>query len=372
MKITSVRMTAVSVPYRPEVGRIETAGTVLTGARDVIVEVFTDEGLVGLGEAVPRPSVYGETLESIATAVKELLVPPILGLSPFDVEQVWARWARVIGNNTAKSALDMALHDIIGQRAGVPLYRLLGGWTDGCIPLTMAIGLGTEQEMVSQAVQAVADGFRAVKLKVGKDLAADLRIVGAIRREIGAEKPLYVDPNEAYSIREAIHAIRKFEDQGVDLVEEPVPCWDAEGRALVADKVSVPLLLDESVKTPGDVLRELRNGTAGAMSIRSPRSGFTLSRRIMGLAEAGNVACLVGSHRELGVATVASAHLAAAYRLMKYPAELGVYTVLQDDVLTERLTIRDGELHLPSGSGLGVTLDPEKMLRYQLWQNSIV
>jgi len=270
MVVTGATLTAVAVPYRPEAGTLVTAGLELTEARHVILQLHTDQGLTGLGEAVPRPSVYGETLESITAAMRDLLLPPVLGLDPLDVEKVWARWSRVVANTTAKAAIDMALHDVAGQMAQMPLYKMLGGWSDG-----------------------------------------------------------------------RVHS------------------------------VAVPLLLDESITTSADVLWEIQLGNAGALSIRSPRSGFTATRKMLGLAEAASVPCLVGSHRELGVGTAASAHLAAAYRCMRYPAELGVHATLEDGLLEEPIQIVGGWLTTPTGPGLGVRLDAAKVAHYRIWSTSV-
>jgi L-alanine-DL-glutamate epimerase-like enolase superfamily enzyme len=363
-RIVSVDVTVVAVPYRAGVGAIVTAGLVLTEARHVLVEVRTDEGWVGLGEAVPRPSIYGETVESIVAALQQLLVPPLLGASPLEVERIWARWARVVGNTTAKSALDMACHDIAGQLAGLPLHRLLGGFSDGRVPLTMPIAIA--DDVVEQANVAIASGYKALKLKVGKDLRRDVATVEAVRCAVGPDPMLYVDANQGYRTSDALEAARQFGALGVDLLEEPVSAGNVDARVKLARAGHVPLLLDETLQAPSDLLREIGLGTPSAISVRSPRSGITGSRKVVALAEAAEVDCLVGSHRELGVATIASAHLAAGFAAMTLPAELGVATLLSHTLLSEPLRIDDGWLTLPSGPGLGVALDREAVARFRV------
>ncbi|MDO8211717.1 mandelate racemase/muconate lactonizing enzyme family protein [Conexibacter sp. CPCC 206217] len=362
--IRDVVVTVVAVPYRPGVGAIVTAGLVLTEARHVLVEVRTDDGVVGLGEAVPRPSIYGETVESIVVALQQLLVPPLLGMSPLDVERIWQRWERVVGNTTAKAALDMACHDIQGKLAGLPLHRMLGGWAGGRIPLTMPVAIA--DDMVEQAKTAVAGGYGAVKLKVGKDLRRDVATVEAVRSAIGPDPMLYADANQGYGTSDALEAARQFGSLGVDLLEEPVSAGNTAARVQLAREAHVPLLLDETLMTQSDLLREIQLGTPSAISVRSPRSGITGSRKVVALAEAAEVACLVGSHRELGVATIASAHLAAGFRAMRLPAELGVSTLLSHSLLTEPLRIDDGWLTLPDGPGLGIELDRAAVSRHRV------
>jgi L-Ala-D/L-Glu epimerase len=368
--VAAVRLTAVAVPYRPELGTVVTAGLSLSEARHLLVEVIAEDGNVGLGEAVPRPSVYGETLEGIRAAIETLLAPPLIGSNATDTERCWNAWARVVGNNAAKAALDVALHDLVARRAGLPLYRLLGGWSDGSIALTMALGMASADELAERARHAVADGFGSIKVKVGRDVSADIAAVAAVREAVGPEIVVYVDANNGYSRAEAIRAIRGFERYGVALVEEPVAAWDTAGRARLAQATDIPLLLDESTNELGAVPREITAGSAGAISVRAARSGITYTRHLVGVAVASNVPCLVGSHRELGVGVAANAHIAAGFRAMAYPAELGSHVFIEDGLLREPIRIEGGRLHLPAGPGLGVELDPERVARYALWSSA--
>jgi L-alanine-DL-glutamate epimerase-like enolase superfamily enzyme len=366
MRITSVKFMSVSVPYDAEVGPIVTAGLEMTHANHVLVRVDTDEGIAGWGEALQRPSVYGETIESIFAALTKLLAPPIIGLDPREPEKLWAKWVRVVGNTTAKAALDVACHDIAGRAAGAPIFKLLGGAADEpVVRLTMPVALAREEEVVRQAERAVERGFTSVKLKVGKDVARDVRVTQAVRSAIGGDIDLYVDANQAYTTSEAARAARGFEAADISLLEEPVAPGNTAGRVKLAETTSVPLLLDETIERPSDALREIKLGTAGAFSIRSPRTGITWSRKMAAIAEAAGVPCLVGSHRELGIATAASAHLAAGLAGMSLPAELGVYSLVTEGLVTEPLRIEDGALVVPDGPGLGVEVDEDAVDRFR-------
>lgn len=364
MRVIGVEATVVAVPFRPGVGTVVTAGMTLSEARHVLIEVHTDEGVSGLGEAVPRPSIYGETTDSILAALRDLLVPPILGLDPLDTERPWARWERVAANTTAKSALDMAFHDIAGRVAGLPLYKLLGGWSDGSIALTMPVAISDDASVRGQVEDAVAQGYGGIKLKVGRDLRRDVRVTAIAREAAGPDRLLYVDANQGYSTRDALAAAAEFRQIGVDLLEEPVAQSDVQGRVRLA-AAGTAMLLDESILNAADMLREIALGTPAAFSIRSPRSGITQARKLVGIAEAGLVPCLIGSHRELGVATAASAHLGGAFARMTYPAELGVHALLSDSLLADPLRIEGGRMILPERPGLGVELDREKVERHR-------
>jgi L-alanine-DL-glutamate epimerase-like enolase superfamily enzyme len=371
MKIIGVELTAVAVPYTAELGTVVTSGLRLSEARHLLVEVHTDAGLVGLGEAIPRPSVYGETLDGIRAAHETLIVPPILGLDALDTERAWAAWERVVGNQSAKTAIDIAMHDLIGKAAGIPIWRLVGGWSDGSIPLTMALGMGTAQAMADQARRAVDDGYGTVKLKVGSDVAADIAAVAAVRLAIGPDVHLYVDANCGYGRADALRAIRGFEPHDLRWLEEPIAAADAAGRARLSQRTDIPFLLDESTNELATVLPAIADGSAGGFSLRTARSGFSRSRHLVGVATAAGIPCLVGSHRELGVGVAANAHLAAGFRVADEPAELGSHRFLEDSLLATPLRIEGGRLTLPGGPGLGVELDPDRVARYRLWSTLI-
>ena len=147
MKITHVE----AIPFRIPMARIEIFATGAIRSLDhVLLRVHTDQGLIGQAEAPPRPMIYGESIASILAAVREWLGPAIIGLHPADLEQVFARLDTVEHNPAAKAAVDIALHDIIGQIAGLPLYRLFGGWSNE-VELTYILGLGAPKQVAEQA-----------------------------------------------------------------------------------------------------------------------------------------------------------------------------------------------------------------------------
>jgi L-alanine-DL-glutamate epimerase-like enolase superfamily enzyme len=225
--------------------------------------------------------------------------------------------------------------------------------------------------MAEQAQRAAHAGYGTVKLKVGKDVASDVAAVTAVRHAVGEEVAIYVDANNGYSRRDALGAARGFEQQGVMLFEEPVAARDTDGRARLARATDILILLDESTNDLADVPREIAAGTAGAISVRAARTGVSLTRHLVGLAMANHVPLLVGSHRELGVGVATNAHLAAGFRAMAFPAELGSHVFLEDGLLREPLRIEGGRLHLPDGPGLGVELDPDRAAHYRLWTATV-
>ena len=178
MKITTVEAIPLAIPYRRP---FAFASGKVTAADHVLVRITTDDGLVGHGEAPPRPYTYGETAASIVAAVRDLFTPVLVGADPFARERIRADLARTVANNAARGAIDVALWDLVGQACGQPVHVLLGHAADD-VRVAHMIGLGTPAEMVADAVEMSDEyGVDAFKVKVGRDLGHDLVAVRELR-----------------------------------------------------------------------------------------------------------------------------------------------------------------------------------------------
>lgn len=370
MRIDRIDVVAVDVPYRDHMRPLVTSGLVLTGANHLLVRVHTDDGLYGVGEAVPRPSVYGENREGIAAAIRDYLGPTLIGGDPFSVMSAWGSWSRVVGNNTAKASLDIAMHDLVGRATGTPLHRWLGGGDPRGIPLTRALGIGTPDGVAAEAAEAVDAGFGSVKVKVGKSVEADVDVVDAVRSRIGDDVFLYVDANCGYSRIDAHRAARSFAAAGVALFEEPLPAGDVAGRYALSQSRGIAILADESLNDFGRFIGESLSGSIAAASLRAVRAGFVGARDLVAVTRAVPVDLLVGSHRELGIGLAANLQLAAAYDV-SLPAELSSGDTLSHTLLREPLDVRGGQIFVPSGTGLGVDLDEDAVRRHTVWSFTI-
>jgi L-alanine-DL-glutamate epimerase-like enolase superfamily enzyme len=370
MKVVRIEATAIRIPF-PRARKF--TGHTLTHTDNVLLKLTTDEGLVGIGEAMARPYVYGESHISIMHALKEWLAPLLLGVDPFDIERVWSGFDRIAFNFTAKGAADVALHDLMAQAVGLPLYKFLGGWTDQ-VPLTWIIPFYSINEMVSEAEQQFGAGYRSFKVKVGEDPAKDIELIKCLRTALGAEALIYADANEGYDLPTAVRTIRSMEAYGLAFVEDPLPVDDHEGRRRLCQSITVPILADESAKTVAEAHQELTRGTAGIVDIKIPRTGYFLSRKILNLAEAAGIPCLVGGQGESGVGALASAHFAAAFRnAQRYPSEVSGPVRLTEDTLLEPFPVVNGTVRLPSAPGTGVRLNEElvRKLETAAWKESL-
>jgi L-alanine-DL-glutamate epimerase-like enolase superfamily enzyme len=364
MKITKLEAIPFRMPMRETV---KFATGQLSALEHVLVRVYTDEGLIGQAEAPSRPMVYGESSISIVAAVRDWFGPALVGLDPFATEQVWTRLERVEHNQTAKGAVDMALHDIIGQACGVPLYRLLGGWSNE-VELSHILGLGSAQQVAEQALRLIAEhGFGTLKLKAGIDPKRDTAMVRAVREAVGPSIRLHVDVNHGYSSMVAARVVPEWEPYDIAWVEEPCPGWDVRGRELIAAATSIPIMADESCTTVAAVMDEIRRGTCRLMSIKNARTGYTQSRKIINLCEANGIVPVTGSQGDTEIGAYSSAHFHAAHRCTASgPGELSFFLDTEASLFTEPINIRDGKFTLPDTPGLGLRIDEEKLTRYRM------
>lgn len=329
-----------------------------------MVVIHTDEGISGVGDTAlyPRPRAGAETQTSVLHCINEFLEPVLLGEDPLNLEKlVHAMNKKIAGNLRAKSAVDIALHDLIGKKLGTPLFKLLGGRFREKIPMIWAMGIASEKETVERAQWAVKRGFKAIKLKVGLDITNDEKRVNAVRKSVGDNIPIHVDANGAWNSRQAIKAIKKLERYNLQLVEQPVPGWDLEGMAEVASSVKVPVMADESLNSPQSAIEIIRKNAASVFNLKPSKSGGLMaSRKIASIAEAANIPCMVSS-LQMCIGTAAQVHLATACRMVAYPCALSGSIKFAKNIVKNKLEIEDGFLTAPEAPGLGMEIDYDKL-----------
>ena len=363
MKITRIETIPFRIPLQAPM-KWGLAGYA-EAAEHVLVKIHTDEEIIGVAEATPRPTIYGESLASILFAIRNWFEPMLLGSDPCHYEKIWAKFDTIPGNFTAKGSIDLALYDAVARSRGVPLWEMLGGFSDR-LPLGWMLGIRSIPEMVREAEDMRAKGIKSFKVKVGLEPGKDIAVIKSLRENLGPDVLIYADANMVYSVSTAISTIRKMEEYGLAFVEEPIPAWDWRGRVKVAKAISIPIMGDESVFTPQDVAREIDLGAIGIISIKAPRTGYTLSQKIIHLAENAGIPCLMGTQGETGVGTLASAHFGAARRNVSYPSEISLFLFLKDDLLAEPVPFKDGIIELPERPGNGAILDEGKIKKYRI------
>jgi L-Ala-D/L-Glu epimerase / N-acetyl-D-glutamate racemase len=333
-------------------------GGIRESASGLILEIETDEGIVGVGEAP------GPTLPVIQTIVERELSQFLIGEDPLRLEWLLHRmeeysrnWASIAAY--AIAGIEMALLDIKGKALGVPVAELLGGMCRTSVPVIGYLFIDEPEANADKAAAFVEAGHTELKLKVGRDLSQDFDTIAAIRDRVGMDVKLRIDANMNWSVPAAIKWIRALEQFDLQFVEQPGPDFDLEGMAAVRRAVATPIAADESCTTVRSALALIEADACDVFVVYpSEAGGLTRAAQIGALAAAAGKWCVIGSWAELGVATTANAHLVAASPNFPFASDTH-YPLQLRDVLDEPVAIEGGHIAVSSSPGLGVTLDPE-------------
>lgn len=337
-----------------------------TGGDFVIARLTAEDGTQGLGEAFVWLPETGVSPAQVADAVQGGLARYVLGASPFDVEALRARMdANVARSEVAKGLLDIACYDLMGRLAGRPACELMGGRGAEALPLAALIPLSEPQEMVDLALAFQRGGTASFRLKLGRGVAADRRIVALAREALGDTARLRVDYNQAYTPDEAVRAIEAIAPYGIDCAEQPVRADDWLGMARVQRAVSVPLMAHEGCFSYTDFTALLELGAVGVLGVNTERpGGITLALRAIDYAARRGLGTVL-HNQPLGIASAAQVHLGAARAsVLGHAMELFGHVMLEDDLVVEGLDYAGGRVRVPEGPGLGVALDEAAADRY--------
>ncbi|MCW2306349.1 mandelate racemase/muconate lactonizing enzyme family protein [Rhodobium gokarnense] len=362
MKIKSITVTPFSVPYKHVV---KWAAGALTASDHLIVRIEAEDGTCGHAEAIPRPMIYGETQEGMYYALTKHLIPPLIGEDSLNLERIWEKMERLQWNPAAKGAIDVALWDLNARLLGVSAAQLLGGPYRTEVPVSWQIPLVSNEQAIAELKRLTGEGFICFKVKGGPDPDNDI----ALLKEMRAEAPnarLYIDANMDYGRQDAIRVMKALEGV-IDSLEEPIRASDDAGRLDLASRTDIPILTDESSFTVEAVYHQLRLGAVREIGIKIPRTGFTKSRKIVHLAEAGNLPVQVCLQAECDYGAAACVQFAAAFRQISLPCEVACYLdCVADTIIKSPLVIKNGHTQLPEGPGLGVELDWDKIEKYRV------
>lgn len=327
------------------------------GANDVLVRVETDAGLTGWGEACPFPPITGETQDTnvaVARHLRDLLI----GRDPLAVGAFIREAGRLINANPSiVAAFDMALYDIAGKAAGLPLFRLLGGERIA-IETDITADLDTPERMAERARGFVAAGFRKIKVKVGQNPELDLARLMSIRKAVGEGCAISIDANQGWKVPQAIAALRDMEELRIDFVEQPVASWDIPGLQEVRRGSPIPVMADEAVFSPHDAIRLVRAEACDYFNIKLMKCGGVCNAiKIAHIAESANIPCMIGCMLETRLALTAAAHVMTAERNIVF-ADLDGHTSHALDAVIGGMKLEGGTITLPESPGLGVDVDP--------------
>jgi len=363
MKISAIEAIPVRVP-RPQ--PFKSSLGIHQVSENAIVQIHTDQGLIGLGEA---SSIWDRQGRGESDAINDLLAEQLVGCDPFRIRDIADRMDQVLHRSfPAKAGIEMALYDLVGKAYGVPVYQLLGGLVRDRVMLSHSLPMGEPEEIAARARYLADQGYKTLKAKIGRDIEADFSVLQALRNELGNEITLRADANMGWSsAKEAVRNIEKIAVFELELVEQPLPPDDLDGLRFIRERVDIPIMADESVWTPADAMNCIRCQAVDIFNVYvAEAGGLGAAARIFAIAEAAHLPCIIGSMPELGIGTAAQAHLAFAMPNLGYASDINGCLYHSGDVISEKLPIEDGYILPPSGPGLGISLDEAALAEYRI------
>lgn len=353
MKITKVRLGRISVPLRVP---FKTALRQVNSVEDIIVEIHTDTGEVGYGEAPPTGAITGDTTGAIIGAFQDHIIKTLVGRDVEDFENLTRDVQKcIVKNSSAKAAADIALWDLYGKKYGIPVYRMLGASRNQIIT-DLTISVNPPEEMARDAVNAVERGYDTLKVKVGIDPSLDVERLSAIRAAVGDKPRIRIDANQAWSPKQAVKLLNQMQERGLDieLVEQPVKAHDLEGLKYVTDRSYVPVLADESVFSVEDALKIVQLQAADLINIKLMKcGGLTNALKIATLAEVSGVECMIGCMLEAKVSVNAAVHLACARQIIT-KVDLDGPVLCSEDPVLGGVVFNEKEITVADEPGLGI------------------
>jgi len=355
VKITKITVYKADIPLKAP---FRIALATLETAPNFFLRIETDEGLVGWGEGSPFPAIVGEPQATCLAAAKEL-AQLLVGKDPLAIEDRLAELAAYLPHNTTtRSAFDMALYDILGKAAGLPLYKLWGG-SERRLVTDNTIGIAPPEAMAERALGMKEAGFPAIKIKLGTAPREDIERVVQVRQAIGPELPIRVDANQGWNRAQALEVLSAIEGLGIQYCEQPVPAWDIASLRAVHSGTTIPIMADESVFDLHDALELVKAEACDYLNIKlSKAGGLQMALKIAAVAEAAGMPCMVGCMSETRLGLTAAAHLASARPIIGF-LDLDCALMHSLDPISGGLEYRSGGLVVvPDAPGLGAAVDP--------------
>ncbi len=330
-----------------------------------IIRITTDAGLTGYGEVFGTPGWYSaESPDGLLMMINRWFRPILIKERICDIERIIYKLDEErMGNNFAKSGVDMALYDLMGKSLGVPVCDLIGGRFHNEFEMVGGMGIFEPEKMAKKAVEFVNQGHKTLKIKIGEgSLDKDVERVRVVREAVGDSIKIRVDANAWYSRADAMRVIRRIEKYNLDNIEQPLPDWDYEGMAALTAKIDTPIMADESVHNLWDAYRIVKNKVADIIKIKFAKiGGFYKAQQVINLCEAAGVPVVVGNGINTSIMGAAELNLACSHKQIVQGGEFVGPAKMKEDLVKEPLVMVDGKYILSDKPGLGIEVDEEKI-----------
>lgn len=354
MIITKIRFAKLVIPL---VTPFKTAMRQVDSIEDLVVIIETNTGDIGYGSAPATPLITGDTHETMIAVIDHIIKPKLLGRDLCDFNLLTELVQQgILHHSSAKAAVEIALYDLWGKLYKAPLYKLLGGGKNK-LKTDITISVDTIDKMVSDSSKAILQGFDVLKVKVGKDIHQDIERVQAIYQAVQNKAVIRLDVNQGWTAKQTVFAERKLTDAGVqlELIEQPVKADDLVGMHYVTERVSTPIMADESAFSPKQVIDLLNRGAADIINIKLMKTGgLSNALKIVDICQPYDVECMIGCMLEGSIAVAAAAHLACAKGQVITKIDLDGPALGQFDPVIGGVNFDLANISLNDSPGLGI------------------
>ena len=356
MNIQQIELFAIDLPLiEPFIVSYDTYPTMPS----IVVKMTMDCGTIGWGEAVPDDHVTGETYEGTYAVIKHRLAPKLIGKNAMEIERIHTLMDSLVKNApAAKAAIDIACHDAIGKKLGVPVYQLIGGRYHEKFPITHVLSIAEPEQMAAVAEQKVTEGYRSFKMKVGRDVTSDVKRIEAVRARVGEDIAIRVDVNQGWkSAANTMQALTQLQGANLDWLEQPVVANDIDAMVEIKSKTSVPVMIDEGLCGFRDMREIIAKRAADKVNIKLMKcGGIYRANQLAAMAEMAGMECQIGSMLESSIGSAAGFHVAFSKKVFT-SVELTGPLKFSKDIGDLKASYNIPFIELGTGAGLGVEVD---------------
>jgi L-alanine-DL-glutamate epimerase-like enolase superfamily enzyme len=325
--------------------------------KNIFIKIETDSDIIGWGCSTPD-MVTNENEDSVITALKSIQ-DILIGEDPIKINYLNDLIEeKIIGNQSLKSGLNMAFYDILGKKANMPLFQLLGGYKNK-IETSVTVGINPVDIMIEKSKKYVSEGFKCLKIKCGINPDHDIEAILAIRNAVGHDIKIRMDANEGYSLEKALRVIETLEKLGADIeiLEQPTPAKYLYALKEVTSQCTVPIMADETALTLRDSLKLIKLEIADMINIKLMKiGGITNALKANIFAEIAEIPVMIGCMNESMGAMAAGVHFGCALKNVKY-ADLDSALDFKEDIVKGGAKYEDGYVIPSDKPGLGIEVD---------------